>query len=50
MSDRASIGELRRKLSAWEAVYNTQRPRQPLGYLTPRALNQQWLTTETGRE
>ena len=49
MSDRTSIGELRRKLRAWEVVYNTQRRRQALGYLTPRAWYQQWLTTQTER-
>lgn len=41
----ASIEELRQKLRAWETVYNTQRPHQALGYLTPLAFYQQWLAT-----
>ncbi len=44
-----TIGELRRKLRAWEVVYNTQRPHQALGYQTPEAWYQQWLTTQTER-
>ncbi len=44
-----TIGELRQKLRAWEVVYNTQRPHQALGYQTPGAWYQQWLTTQTER-
>ncbi len=40
-----TIGELRQKLRAWETVYNTVRPHQALGYLTPAAYYQQWLDT-----
>ncbi len=44
-----TIGELRQKLRAWETVYNTERPHQALGYQTPGAWYQQWLTTQTER-
>ena len=44
-----TIGELRQKLRAWEVVYNTRRPHQALGYLTPQAWYRQWLTTQTER-
>jgi transposase InsO family protein len=43
------IGELRQKLRAWETIYNTRRPHQALGYQTPEAFYQQWLTTQTER-
>jgi transposase InsO family protein len=42
-----TIGELRQKLRAWEVVYNTRRPHQALGYVTPQAWYHQWLTTQT---
>lgn len=41
----ASLEELRQKLRAWETIYNTQRPHQALGYQTPLAFYQHWLTT-----
>ena len=44
-----TIGELRQKLRAWETVYNTRRPHQALGYLTPAAYYKQWLATQTER-
>ncbi len=44
-----TIGELRQKLRAWEVVYNTQRPHQALGQLTPETFYQRWLTTQTER-
>jgi len=44
-----TIGELRQKLRAWEAVYNTKRPHQALGYQTPEAFYQRWLTKQTER-
>ncbi|MCH7511970.1 MAG: transposase [Chloroflexi bacterium] len=44
-----TIGELRQKLRAWEAVYNTERSHQALGYLTPETFYQRWLTTQTER-
>lgn len=44
-----TIGELRHKLRAWETVYNTVRPHQALGYLTPQEFYNQWLTTQPER-
>jgi transposase InsO family protein len=44
-----TIGELRQKLRAWEVVYNTRRPHQALGYQTPWAWYQHWLTAQTER-
>lgn len=44
-----TIGELRQKLRAWETVYNTQRPHQALGYLTPEGYYQAWLTAQAER-
>ena len=44
-----TIGELRQKLRAWEAVYNTERSHQALGYLTPETFYQRWLTTQAER-
>jgi len=31
-----TVGPLNRKLRAWERIYNTVRPHQPLGYRTPQ--------------
>ncbi len=36
------IAELRADLLEWERVYNTVRPHQALGYLTPQKFIQQW--------
>jgi transposase InsO family protein len=36
-----TIAELNRLLQDWEGVYNTIRPHQALGYLTPLAFLQQ---------
>lgn len=36
------LEELNRELRAWEQVYNTVRPHQALGYLTPQEFLQQW--------
>lgn len=44
-----TIGELRQKLRAWETVYNTRRPHQALGYLTPAAYYNAWLSTQAER-
>jgi transposase InsO family protein len=44
-----TIGELRQKLRAWETVYNTTRPHQALGYLTPKAYYDQWLARQAER-
>ncbi|MBI3996321.1 MAG: transposase, partial [Candidatus Omnitrophica bacterium] len=30
------------ELHAWERIYNTIRPHQALGYLTPQEFVQQW--------
>ena len=37
-----SIKEVNKKLRAWERIYNTYRPHQALGYLTPSAFYQQF--------
>ncbi len=44
-----TIEELRQKLRAWEAVYNTKRPHQALGYLTPKGYYDQWLSHQAER-
>ncbi len=44
-----TIGELRRKLRAWETVYNRIRPHQALGQQTPGAFYQQWLAAQAER-
>ena len=36
------IGELNRALPEWEKVYNTVRPHQALGYLTPLEFLEQY--------
>jgi transposase InsO family protein len=36
------LGELREELLGWEQTYNTIRPHQALGYLTPQQFLQQW--------
>ena len=36
------IASLNRELMAWEHTYNTVRPHQALGYLTPQAFWQRW--------
>ena len=36
------LSELREELSEWEQVYNTVRPHQALGYLTPLKFLEQW--------
>jgi transposase InsO family protein len=33
---------LNRQLRAWEEIYNTVRPHQALGYLTPQQFVRQW--------
>jgi len=40
------IAELRAKLLEWERTYNTVRPHQALGYLTPLKFLQQWKETK----
>jgi putative transposase len=44
-----SLSQLRRRLKAWETVYNTIRPHQALGQLTPNEFYQRWLATQTER-
>ena len=36
------MAALNRELRAWEKTYNTVRPHQSLGYLTPLQFLQQW--------
>ena len=36
------LSELRNELSRWERIYNTVRPHQSLGYLTPLKFLEQW--------
>ena len=36
------IAALNQELQAWEQVYNTVRPHQALGYLTPHEFLAQW--------
>ncbi|HEX2986804.1 MAG TPA: integrase core domain-containing protein, partial [Chloroflexota bacterium] len=38
----ATVGELGPELRAWETIYNTVRPHQALGYLTPKQFLDQW--------
>jgi putative transposase len=44
-----SLSQLRERLRAWETVYNTVRPHQALGQLTPNEFYQRWLTTQAER-
>ena len=44
-----TIGELRQNLRAWEVVYNTRRPHQALGQLTPETFYQRWLEQQMER-
>lgn len=44
-----SLSQLRERLKAWETVYNTIRPHQALGQITPEEFYQQWLTTQAER-
>jgi putative transposase len=43
------LSQLRERLRAWETVYNTVRPHQALGQLTPNEFYQRWLTTQAER-
>ncbi len=38
----SSVAAARRQLDAWNAVYETIRPHQALGYLTPNEFYAQW--------
>ena len=44
-----SLSRLRRRLKAWETVYNTIRPHQALGQRTPCEFYQQWLAAQAER-
>jgi transposase InsO family protein len=44
-----SLSQLRRRLRAWETVYNSIRPHQALGQVTPKGFYQQWLAAQTER-
>jgi transposase InsO family protein len=37
-----TVAELNRALRTWETIYNTVRPHQALGYLTPQQFLEQW--------
>ena len=38
-----NLFDARRKISAWQQDYNSQRPHSSLGYRTPEEFIQQWL-------
>lgn len=44
-----TLAELRERLRAQEAVYNTIRPHQALGQRTPWEFYQEWLSTQAER-
>lgn len=44
-----SLAQLRQRLRAHETDYNTVRPHQALGQLTPKEFYQQWLSAQTER-
>lgn len=44
-----TVAELNRALHTWEQTYNTVRPHQALGYLTPLEFLTRWLT-DSGKE
>lgn len=46
----ASIGGLEAALITWNRVYETVRPHQALGYLTPDQFYHQWLAEHPGKE
>lgn len=44
------LAALRAELAAWESVYNTVRPHQALGYLTPEEYVKQWQLKQAREE
>ena len=46
----ADLGGLEAALLAWNHIYETVRPHQALGYLTPEQFHQNWLNSHTGKE
>jgi transposase InsO family protein len=42
--------QLRPDLLNWEVIYNTVRPHQSLGYLTPQEYITQWRLQRAGKE
>ena len=44
------LGGLQAALIAWNQVYDTVRPHQPLGYLTPEQFYQNWLSKHCPRK
>lgn len=46
----ADLAALRAELAAWESVYNTVRPHQALGYLTPEEYVRQWQEKQARKE
>ncbi len=45
-----TVSELGAELREWERVYNTVRPHQALGYLTPKQFLDQWNQQHSGKE
>lgn len=45
-----NVAELRPDLLNWERIYNTVRPHQSLGYLTPQEYVTQWRNQRAGKE
>jgi len=45
-----NVAELRPDLLNWELIYNTVRPHQSLGYLTPQEYITQWRSQRAGKE
>ncbi len=46
----ADLGGQEAALQRWNRVYETVRPHQALGYLTPDEFYKQWLKTHQGKE
>ena len=44
------LANLRQDLGEWEKVYNTVRPHQALGYLTPQEYVTQWQNNQAIKE
>ncbi len=45
-----TVAELGAELRQWETIYNTKRPHQALGYLTPKQFLDQWQLQHDGKE
>ena len=44
------VATLNQELQAWERIYNTVRPHQALGYLTPQQFLRQWQSQQKEAE